>query len=302
MYDISVKNVKKGKNLYIIFLVAGLFATIIFAFIMISNSNKLKSLDSTVTSTKVEINTHKDSDGNILYSPTYYYEVDGIEYTCPSTSSSSAKPKTDNANVYYDSKNPSECMTEYSKSSNKFCLIGVAIGVLFIVVAIINMVKVNKRVNKIKELNNRGKLVKNLPYRLEPSGIIVNDVEIQRPVVDYTLPSGSTVTLYGDPRMDKKMADADGMVDIVIDENDISNYFIDFEINRLTGNLPTDYFNKPTNNVTQSNNIYQNNTQNTFNNVNTNTNEQNLNQAVQTNTIINTNQNINNQNNITNTL
>ena len=31
------------------------------------------------------------------------------------------------------------------------------------------------------------------------------------------------------------------MVDLIIDESDPNNYFIDFEINRLTGNLPQDY-------------------------------------------------------------
>ena len=31
------------------------------------------------------------------------------------------------------------------------------------------------------------------------------------------------------------------MVDLVIDENNPKNYFIDFEINRLSGNLPSDY-------------------------------------------------------------
>ena len=95
----------------------------------------------------------------------------------------------------------------------------------------------------IKELNKKGKLVKNLQYHLEDTGMSVNHVQIQRPVVEYTLPSGSVVTLYGDPRHDGKLYDADGMVDLVIDENNPNNYFIDFEINRLTGNLPTDYYN-----------------------------------------------------------
>ena len=64
--------------------------------------------------------------------------------------------------------------------------------------------------------------------------------------------------------MDRKVADADGMVDLIIDENDPNNYFIDFEINRLTGNLPTDYY-KPTTNEQQNNNqANQNNNTNTL--------------------------------------
>ena len=73
----------------------------------------------------------------------------------------------------------------------------------------------------------------------------VNDVSIQCPVVKYTLPSGETIELKGDPRHDRKLSDDDGMVDLVIDESNPENYFIDFEINRISGNLPSDYFQQP---------------------------------------------------------
>ena len=65
------------------------------------------------------------------------------------------------------------------------------------------------------------------------------------------------------------------MVDLVIDEANPNNYFIDFEINRLSGNLPTDYY---TNNQT-----FQNNGNNNF------MNQQDNQQYI--------NNNINNQNN-----
>ena len=74
--------------------------------------------------------------------------------------------------------------------------------------------------------------------------MVVNNVPIKRPVIDYTLPSGTVIQLYGDPRHDRKTADADGLVDLIIDESNYENYFIDFEINRLSGNLETDYYNK----------------------------------------------------------
>ena len=122
-------------------------------------------------------------------------------------------------------------------------LICMLIPLVFIIISSVNIHKISNRVKLIKELNTNGKLIKNLPYRLENTGMSVNGVQIQRPVVDYTLPSGSMITLYGDPRHDRKIADADGLVDLVIDENNPSNYFIDFDINRLTGNLPTDFYN-----------------------------------------------------------
>jgi len=182
-----------------------------------------------------------------MYSPVYYYTVNGKNYSCGSNSSSSINPGTENKMVYYDSKDPSNCMTEYSKSSNNILLFVLILPILFIVIAVINILKINKRVKKILELNQKGKLVKNLPYRLENTGTVINGVPIQRPVIDYTLSSGTTVTLYGDPRSDKKLYDEDGVVDLLIDESNPDYYYIDFEINRLSGNLPQDYFQQPMN-------------------------------------------------------
>lgn len=250
MFDIDINNVKKGRRFYYIFLFIGILFFIIFGAIYVSNVKKLNSLDSTTLSTKVEVTSYIDDEGSRMYSPVYYYEVNGQSYSCSSSASSSNNPGTENKTVYYDSSNPSRCMSEYSKSSNTFIFIFLAIPVIFVIVAIVNIRKVNKKIKTIKELNQNGKLVKNLPYRLENSGIVVNNVPVERPVIDYRLSTGEYVTLYGEPRHDRKYADADGMVDLLIDESNPKNYFIDFEINRLTGNLNTDYYTQP-----QQNNV-----------------------------------------------
>jgi len=247
MYDINTKVIKKGYKFFFIFLAAGIIFGVILGAVLISNKKKADSMDASVMSFRVEVRTSENSDGDTMYSPTYYYRVDGTEYSCPSNSSSSVYPSEDNKLVYYDSKNPSKCVNSYSLNTNKILLLVMLIPVIFIVIAVLNMVKVSKRVKLVQELNERGKLVKNLPYRLEDTGTVVNNVPIQRIVVDYKLPSGTTLTLKGDPRYDKKTGDADGMVDLVIDENNPDNYFIDFEINRLTGNTPSDYYQGNTN-------------------------------------------------------
>lgn len=256
MYDINISNVKKGTKFYLAFLFVGLFFLVIILAIFISDFFKYKSLDSEIMSTRVEISSYQDTDGNTMYSPIYYYNVKGKEYACKSNFSSSLMPSTENEKVYYDSKSPSRCMPENSSSINILLLTGPVLPIIFIVIAIRNIVKIKKRIKSINELNNTGKLVKNLPYRLENTGMSVNDVPIQRPVVDYIMPSGTMVTLYGDPRHDNKYSDADGMVDLIIDEANPNNYFIDFEINRLSGNLPTDYY--------TNNQVFQNNPNNSF--------------------------------------
>ena len=74
---------------------------------------------------------------------------------------------------------------------------------------------------------------KGLPYKLEPTGTIVNGVRIMQIVVDYELSSGSHILLYGDARRDYRFSDCDGLVDVLIDPNDTSNYYIDFEIETI---------------------------------------------------------------------
>lgn len=275
MYDIDTSNVKKGIKFFLMFLLVGIFFLGILLAILIMNIINYKSLDSEIMSNHVEINAYKDSDGDTMYSPIYYYNIRGKEYKCSSQGGSSIMPSTKNRKVYFDSKNPTRCMPDYSRGNNKWILLFLLLPIVFIGTAVYNIIKVNKRIKLINNLNTTGKLVKNLPYRLENTGMSFNGIQIQKPVVDYTLPSGTTITLQGDPRHDKKVADKDGMVDLVIDEANPNNYFIDFEINRLSGNLPTDYY---TNNQT-----FQNNGNNNF------MNQQDNQQYI--------NNNINNQNN-----
>lgn len=109
-------------------------------------------------------------------------------------------------NVYYDSAEPLNCMDEYSKNSNYTIAIFLFILLLFITISIVQIRKVNKMVKAILELNENGKLIKNLSYRFNNTGITVNNVPIQRPIVADTLPSETVITLYGDVRHDKNIA------------------------------------------------------------------------------------------------
>ena len=241
MYDINLKNVKKGKNFYLIFLFVGLFVLILFSVIFLKPYYYYFSYKGKTTAVDCETFERHDSDGT-MYSPSYTYVVDDNIYKCKTDYSSAAKPNENGVVVKYDLDNPSNCVTSYETFNNWWLLLLLLLPIIFILVAVINMNKVNKRVKKIQDLNNNGVLVKGLKYKLVDSGMVVNNVPIKTPAVDYTLPSGSVVTLYGDPRHDKKAFDSDGLVDLVIDPNNPENYFIDFEINRLSGNLTTDYY------------------------------------------------------------
>lgn len=240
MYDIDLKNVKKGKRFYGTFLFIGILFSLILTGVIILVSITNSKLDAEVMSS--EVNIINDDD---MYKKSYKYSVDGKEYTCVSSSSTSWIPKTENSIIYYESANPINCSTSSNFRTTLIIAIFYIVPAIFIIIAIINMKKVNKRVALINELNKNGKLVKGLTYHMEPTGMVVNNVTIMKPVVDYTLPSGSVIQLVGDPRHDRKDCDEDGLMDIIIDENNPDNYFIDFEINRISGNLPSDYYKKP---------------------------------------------------------
>lgn len=104
----------------------------------------------------------------------------------------------------------------------------------------------HKKYRTLSILNKRGKLIKNLPYRIEQSGYR-DDYGYDMPmiVVDCVMAKGNKVTLHGAPRRDLKVRDRDGKVDLVIDPKNPDNFYLDFEINRLSGNRKSDYYREP---------------------------------------------------------
>jgi len=94
-----------------------------------------------------------------------------------------------------------------------------------------------KNLKRIKEKNKlydrlevNGELVKNLKYKMQDTGVRVNDIPIYRIVAEYDLGNGTKIPLYGDGRFDGKFADSDGLVDALIDPTNPENYYLDFNI------------------------------------------------------------------------
>lgn len=103
--------------------------------------------------------------------------------------------------------------------------------------------RIVKRINQVKKLNKTGKLVKNVPYKFEETNKFIGGNAVLTPVVEWTLPNGNVIKLKGDDRFDQKHRDYDGYIDLIMDENDPTNCFMDYDINRKYGNLDSDYFN-----------------------------------------------------------
>lgn len=103
---------EQTKNNKTVLIVMGIiFALIGFFMIKIDTTNKNR-MDSKTYSTKIEYTmhkSHKDGRTTTMYSPIYYYSVDGIEYSCKTNFSSSSKPSNKPTLVRYMQNNPQDC-------------------------------------------------------------------------------------------------------------------------------------------------------------------------------------------------
>lgn len=115
-------------------------------------------------------------------------------------------------------------------------------SMLFLFLGGINIIKTCKRIKRIKKLNNVGKLYKNIPYHLEDTGGKIGNNVIVKPVIEFICDNGIRKVLAGDARFDFKINDNDGFIDMIIDLDDMTNYFMDYEINRIGGNREDDYY------------------------------------------------------------
>lgn len=88
----------------------------------------------------------------------------------------------------------------------------------------------NKDIDKVKYLAQHGMLIKNLKYKIKPDGIAQGDKTVYRIQVIYEIEKGKTKCFESEPKYLTALGRDDGTVDLLVDPNDYSNYFLDFEI------------------------------------------------------------------------
>ena len=96
-----------------------------------------------------------------------------------------------------------------------------------------------KKYKKLKYLNENGKLVKCLVYKItsqdDHQGILTQKINIT-----YVSKEHGELKLVG--YRNNEEHESDGYADIIIDEKNPKNYIIKFEINRKEGNRKEDYY------------------------------------------------------------
>lgn len=87
----------------------------------------------------------------------------------------------------------------------------------------------NDEVERIKKLAKNGMLIKNLKYEIKPLKNSI-DKSIYKIRIIYEIEKGKTMCFESEPKYSTALGRSDGTVDLLIDPNDYTNYFIDFEI------------------------------------------------------------------------
>ena len=107
------------------------------------------------------------------------------------------------------------------------CLIEVIVGIINLRKKINDGTRYNK--TKLDRLKNYGVLIKNLNYKVKEKKL-QNGQKYQYIQVLYEKENGKTLSLISEPKYNGKLSRDDGTVDLLIDPDDETNYFIDVDI------------------------------------------------------------------------
>ena len=90
--------------------------------------------------------------------------------------------------------------------------------------------KAKSEIKRVQKLAKEGILVKNMPYQLVKTGVVINNQPVYCFKVEYENASGQRIPLKSEGKYNNKLSDKNGTVDLLIDPEDYSNYYIDLEI------------------------------------------------------------------------
>lgn len=226
MYKTDYKNMKTTCNFLV---VATVIFCIVYGYIFAFRGPIRKlSMDSEVVAYDVEIKK-RTSDDITTYQPTYHYKVDGKEYiyTVPISSVDASNMRSQKM-IYYKSLEPDKCVSEYEVTIGPIKVVMMLVLLPIVYIVIKYNLKVKKKIKKLKWLEQNGTLIKNLKYELVP--VKNKNSELMAIQVDYELSSGEIIKLTGEPKYDKNTYNANDFVDLLIDINNIDNYYINFNI------------------------------------------------------------------------
>jgi hypothetical protein len=128
----------------------------------------------------IDINRHRDSDGDTMYTPVYEYTVGNKSYEIKSNFSSSIRPTIGATHeIAYDPSEPSKAKVAPDGGSTAFILGFPSVGAIIILVDIIVFIRSRKRSKAIDELTKTGRKVTGMLTSMRSVGS-VNNVPIYK--------------------------------------------------------------------------------------------------------------------------
>lgn len=229
MYNINYKKYNKELIIGFILLIVGiLFLSLYMSYVFNGAFRKL-FLDKKIEATFIDENRIK-KDNSYLYSPVYTFMVNDKTYYCSVLKSSKIKPNKKEFLVFYDSDNPNNCVTEYEATPTIYSYIVLFFPMFSISLGLFAIVLSLKDIKKLHSLEKKGILIRNVIYKIE-------EVELKKRKtikvigVDYKFEDGSIVHLISD--LPRKNIDMIGYVDLLIDETNLNNFYIDFNLKNI---------------------------------------------------------------------
>ena len=229
MYSIG-NTLKVNKLIYGILFIT----TLIFVLLLLSSNLVNMIITNYGYNRKIETNNVEliSKDNNKTYKKVYYYKINGKQYSCEDSEIllSNKHENDDKKTIYYNSKDPNICTTSIIvKKIDPMILMATIALCIPMLIGLTGIIRINKKIKQIKKLNNCGKLVKNLSYELEKTKMSTSSNIIYKAVVKYKV-NNQEHTFYSEPIHDKTLLDKYSTIDLLINENDANDYYLDFNI------------------------------------------------------------------------
>lgn len=225
MYNID-NILKTNKLMYKIIFIVSLAFILFFSIFVLKDIINVSSIYN--RKVKSNVSEYIPTDNN-MYKKVYYFDADNRRFSClDSVVINNKNNQIDKKTIYYNFEDPNVCTTNIIKKTNLIVYIFIISLCIPLLIGLIGMIKINKKINKIKMLSKCGKLVKNLQYEVvemkKKNGNILYKAKTKYKVKNQVL------ILYSESIYDKKLFKEYPTIDLLINENDVSDYFLDFNI------------------------------------------------------------------------
>ena len=223
----SIDNILKTNKL--MYKIIFIFSLAFILFFSIIGLKDIINVSSTYNrKVKSNISEYIPTDNN-MYKKVYYFDADNRQFSClDSVVINNKNNQIDKKTIYYNFEDPNVCTTNIIKKTNLIVYIFIILLCIPLLIGLIGMIKINKKINKIKMLSKCGKLVKNLQYEVveikKKNGNILYKAKTKYKVKNQVL------ILYSESIYDKKLFKEYPTIDLLINENDVNDYYLDFNI------------------------------------------------------------------------